>query len=105
MFNLYDCEKCGGFYPGNPNSYMGTWCMCPREPEVKSVHELAEDSEEDSEDCFDWNNASTEEILHEIEELTDMRDSLGGIFKGGKAAKSFDLVIEELQEILNSRKG
>jgi len=104
MFNLYDCERCGGFYPGNPNSYMGTWCMCPREP-VKSVHELlAEDSEEDSEDCFDWNNAPTEDIIREIEELTDMRDKLGGIDKSGKAAESFDLVIKELQEILNNRK-
>ena len=30
-----DCDKCGGYLPGNPGAYMGTWCYCPPKKEKK----------------------------------------------------------------------
>lgn len=30
-----DCDRCGGYLPGNPSAYMGTWCYCPPKKEKK----------------------------------------------------------------------
>ena len=37
-----DCTKCGGYIPGNPNAYMGTWCRCNPEPPAPKEGDLRE---------------------------------------------------------------
>lgn len=27
-----DCSRCGGYFPGNPGAYLGSWCYCPPKP-------------------------------------------------------------------------
>ena len=29
-----DCRRCGGYYPGNPGAYSGSFCQC-RQPQRK----------------------------------------------------------------------
>ena len=101
MFPMWDCPKCGGFYPGSPNAYMGTFCRC-EPPKPKTIQEFLEEEEDSEEDSFDWENASSEDIRQEIDELTAMRISLScqGL---DDAAASYDLVIEGLKEILAKR--
>lgn len=31
-----DCSRCGGYLPGNPSAYMGTWCYCAPETPKKA---------------------------------------------------------------------
>ena len=42
-FGSPDCSRCGGYYPGNPGAYMGTWCRCDDKKEKKKEKKKKEE--------------------------------------------------------------